>query len=141
MLRAILFMIAGALCFTLLNTLVRSVSYLSTFQLVFFRSIGSVLCCTVFLLSQKISFLGNQPKWLFLRGVVGLISMALFFKAIQMMPLGSAVALRYLSPFFAAFMAVIFLGEKMRGGQWIFFCTAFIGVLLVKGFDPRISTI
>lgn len=57
------------------------------------------------------------------------------------MPMGSAVSLRYLSPFFAAALAIILLGEKVKPLQWLFFGTAFIGVVILKGFDARISMI
>ncbi len=56
------------------------------------------------------------------------------------MPMASAVSLRYLSPIAAAILAIIFLGEKVRKLQWLFFVAAFIGVALLKGFDTRIST-
>lgn len=65
--------------------------------------------------------------------------MALFFKAIQLMPMGTAVSLRYLSPFFAAGFAVLLLKEKMKNIQWVFFLTAFIGVVMLKGFDHRVT--
>ena len=74
-----------------------------------------------------------------LRGLCGVISMFLFFKAIKLMPLGSAVTLRYISPFFAAGLSMIFLKERMKPIQWFYLFLAFIGVALLKGFDTRIS--
>lgn len=139
--KAILFMVLASLFFTALNTLVRSVNHLPTFQIVFFRSIGSAACCFIVLAYRRISPVGNAPRWLILRAVVGLTSMVLFFYAIKIMPLGSAVALRYLSPFFAAILAVVLLKEKMKSWQWFFFLTAFLGVLLIKGIDPRITVL
>ncbi len=133
-------MILAAVCFTGLNVMIRQVDRLPAFELVFFRSIGSVICCLLVLLPKKISLRGNHKQMLLLRGAVGVISMTLFFKAIQLMPLGTAVSLRYLSPFFAAGLAIIFLKEKVRNIQWLFFLIAFIGVVMLKGFDARIST-
>jgi len=83
--------------------------------------------------------LGTNRKWLVLRAVVGLTAMTLFFRAIQLMPIGSAVSLRYMAPFFTAIIAVLFLGERMKPLQWLFFLMAFMGVAILKGFDPRIS--
>ena len=76
---------------------------------------------------------------LILRGVVGVTSMALYFRAIQLMPVGSAISLRYLSPFFAAGLAIWILHERMIKWQWLFFILAFAGIVMLKGFDPRIS--
>lgn len=132
-------MVVAALFFTVLSSLIRYVDHLPTFQLVFFRCLGSLLCCVLILLQMKRNVWGNRPKWLVYRSLVGLASMILFFRAIQLMPLGSAVTLRYLSPFFAAILAMILLKEKMRPLQWIFFAGAFLGVLMVKGWDPRIT--
>ena len=117
----------------------RFVDHLPTFELVFFRSIGTVICCWFILWKYKIPPLGKQIPLLFTRGIVGLISLALFYKALQIMPLASAVSMRYLSPFFAAALAIYFLKEKVFNLQWLFYISAFVGVVLLKGFDSRIS--
>lgn len=55
------------------------------------------------------------------------------------MPLASAVTVQYLSPFFTAILAIIFLREKIKPVQWFFFAISFAGVLALKGLDERIS--
>lgn len=137
--KAIYFMLISAMCFTGINAVVRHVDHLPTFELVFFRAAGSLVCCVILLAKLKISPLGTNRKLLLARGIVGLISLALFYKALQMMPMASAVSLRYLSPFFAAVFAIYFLKEKMISLQWLFYALAFVGVLMLKGFDSRIS--
>ena len=134
-------MIAAAAGFTVVNIGVKYLDHMGTFQLVFFRAIGSAICCFVYLWRAGISVIGNNQRILILRSVVGLISITLFFKAIQIMPFASAVALRYLSPLFATAFAVFFLHEKVKPIQWFFVLTAFAGVVLIKGFDPRVSMI
>jgi len=57
------------------------------------------------------------------------------------MPLGASVTLKYLSPVFTAIFAVLFLKEKVRPIQYLFFIGAFVGVLLLKGFDTRIDNL
>lgn len=139
--RAIYYMVISAICFTGINSVVRFVDHLPVFELVFFRAIGTVICCLLIIRQQKIPIMGNNKKLLALRGVVGLISLTLFYKALQIMPMASAVSLRYLSPFFAAGFAIYFLKEKMINIQWLFYFLAFCGVVLLKGFDSRISMI
>jgi len=134
-------MVISAICFTGINSVVRFVDHLPVFELVFFRAIGTVICCLLIIRQQKIPIMGNNKKLLALRGVVGLISLTLFYKALQIMPMASAVSLRYLSPFFAAGFAIYFLKEKMINIQWLFYFLAFCGVVLLKGFDSRISMI
>lgn len=108
-------------------------------QVVFFRAFGTFIFIFPYMLYKKVPVIGNNPKWLCLRAGLGLISLATFFMAIQMMPLGSAISIRYLGPIFAALLAYVFLKEKIVGMQWLCFFIAFMGVLMIKGFDLRID--
>ena len=119
-----------------MNAQVKYLIDYSTFQLVFFRSLGSLFITFGFLKSQKINMLGNQKKLLILRGLVGVISMILFFWGIHYISIGSAVTLRYISPIFAAILAVFFLSEVIKPLQWFFFIIAFTGVFLINNYDP-----
>ena len=65
----------------------------------------------------------------------------LFFIAIQRVPLGSAISIRYIGPIFGSLLAMIWLKEKVNIYQWLSFGLAFGGVLLLKGFDIRIDTV
>lgn len=137
----ILFMLTAALCFTVINMIAKSLNHLPAFELVFFRSIGTVVCATFVIAKQGIPIFGNNPKILIIRALTGVTSMVLYYEAIRRMPIGTAAALRYLSPFFAAGLAVIFLGERVKKLQWLFLAAAFAGVILLKGFDSRLSLI
>ena len=67
-----------------------------------------------------------------MRGVFGTIALSMFFYTLQQIPLASAVTIQYLSPIFTALFAAIFLKEKMKLKQWIYFAIAFGGVALLK---------
>lgn len=134
-------MIFAALCFTIMNGIVREVDHLPTLEIVFFRGLGSLVICWVVLGRRRLSPMGKQPRLLLTRAVLGLSSMSLYYWAIQLMPLGTAVTLRYLSPFFAVALATVFLGEQARPIQWLFLVGAFAGVVLIKGFDASLSTL
>lgn len=131
-------MVLSAFFFGCANLALGYVNHLPTFQLVFFRAIGTVICCIFILAKKQINPIGNHPKWLILRSLVGITSLVLFYKALQLMPIASAVSLRYLSPFFASLLAVLLLKERMKWLQWIFLLSAFIGVIMLKDFDNRI---
>ncbi|GAL61682.1 permease of the drug/metabolite transporter (DMT) superfamily [Algibacter lectus] len=105
-------MLISTLAFACMNTTVKYLSNFSAFQIVLFRSVGSLFFTFGFLLKNKISLAGNNKKLLILRGVVGVTSMSLFFMATKYLPIGSAVSLRYLAPIFAAIFAVFLLKEK-----------------------------
>jgi len=139
--KAIFFMVLSTLAFTGMNGLLKFLTDYSGAQLVFFRSIGSLVFTFGYLLSQGIPILGTHRKLLVTRGLFGASSMLFFFIAVHYMPIGSAVALRYIAPIFAAIFAIIILKEKVSPMQWLFFGLAFLGVLVLKGFDGSIPPI
>ena len=139
--KAIYFMLLSTLAFTLMNGLLKFLTSYSAYQMVFFRSLGSLFFTFGFLLNKKIPVLGTHRKLLILRGLVGSTSMVLFFMALHYMPLGSAVGLRYIAPIFAAIFAILLLRENVKPIQWLFFMISFLGVLVLKGLDGNIPLI
>lgn len=138
--RAIKFMLISTLSFTLMNAVVKYLIDINSYQIVFFRSAGSLFFTFGYLYKHKIPILGNQRKLLVLRGLIGVTSMTLFFLSIKYITLGSAVSLRYIAPIFAAIFAVFLLREKVKNIQWLFFAIAFSGVLVLKGLDSQMNS-
>ena len=132
-------MLLSTFFFALMNAVIKELNYYSSFQLVFFRSIGSLALTTLYLKVKNISFWGKKMNLLIYRGLAGVISMTLFFTSVQYISVGSAVTLRYVAPLFAAVLVVIFLKEKIFPLQWLFFIIALFGVVLIKGFDSSVS--
>ncbi len=139
--KAVRFMIIGMLAFACLNFIVKYLDHISAFQLVFFRAAGTLLITLPIIYSKRLNPFGNKKWFLLSRAIVGTSSLLLFFLALKLMPLGTCVTLRYLAPIFAAIFALWLLKETVRPPQWIFFLISFSGVLLVKGFDPDLSTL
>ena len=133
-------MLISALAFACMNAIVKFLTDVSPFQIVFFRSGSSLFFTFGFLLKNKIPIIGTNNKLLILRGLVGVTSMTLFFMSIKYLSVGTAVSLRYIAPIFAAIFAVILLKEKIKLLQWFFFLTAFSGVIILKGFDTQLNT-
>ena len=131
----------ATLSFAVMNTLAKVLSDFHPMQVVFFRAFGSAIFIWPFMVYNRISFVGNNVKFLFLRGFLGLISLATFFYVIQRIPLGSAISIRYLGPLFGAGLAYYFLKEKINWKQCVSFAIAFTGVLVLKGFDVRIDNL
>jgi len=132
-------MIFATICFTIMQVFVKQAAALHTFEITFFRSAITSLCCFIYLWHNRLPIIGNNQKILFLRAFLGIISMTSFFLTLQWMPFGASVSLKYLSPVFAAIAAIILLKEKIKPRQWLFFAMALTGVLLLKGFDTRIN--
>jgi len=136
---AIFYMIFSVIAFSLMNTVVKSLTSFSAYQIVFFRSIGTLFFTIPLIIKYKISFFGNNKKWLVIRGAAGVISLTCFFQSLNYLSVGTAVSLRYIAPIFATIFAFIFLKEKIKPMQWFLFLVAFIGVLIIKGFGGNLN--
>lgn len=132
-------MLLSTFFFALANLCVKFVSHLSAMEVVFFRCSLGVLFCWYGLRGSGTSWLGSSRARLALRGLFGTLALFLFFSTLQKMPLASAVTIAYLSPVFTAVLAMFLLKEEVAGRQWLFFAVAFLGVVLIERFDPRIS--
>ncbi len=125
--------------FALANVIVKQLGHLPFYELVFFRSAISVVMVGALLKQYNMSFVGTHKKLLLLRGLMGTCALTLFFYSLQNMPLASATSLQYMSPIFTVIIAQVFFGEKVKSIQWLYFFSAFVGVMIVKGFDPEIT--
>lgn len=139
--RGIIFILIATFAFAIMNTMVKSLSDLHPMQVVFFRALGTFLIIFPYMIFKKVSIIGQHPKILFLRALVGLISLSTFFIALQRIQLGSAISIRYLGPIFGAILAYFYLKEKIAKLQWLSFAIAFLGVILLKGYDPSIDLV
>jgi len=88
---------------------------------------------------KKINPLGKNRKILFLRGLAGALALMMFFTTLQEIPLASAVTIMFLGPIFTAILGVWIVKEKVFPLQWVFFALSLIGIVMIKGFDPRVS--
>jgi len=132
-------MLSSVVLYTSANLCVKELSHLGTFQLVFLRSTVSLLLCVIYLKRAGIPLLGNNRKWLFVRGFVGMVALSGFFHTVKHIPLASATVIQYFSPVFTVLLALLFLQERVHKAQWLFLGLALAGIVMVKGFDPRVT--
>lgn len=135
-------MIISTLCFTVMQSLIKylPVGRIPTIEQTFFRSIVTAVFCLGFMLKKHITFKVKNVKLIVVRSIVGTISMFSFFYILPRMPLGTSVTIKYLSPVFTALFAGAMLNEKINTKQWFYIILAFVGILLLKGFDSRVTT-
>ena len=139
--RGVYFMVLATMFFAIMNIMVKYIPRIGAVEIVFFRSVVSLAMSYTVLKSKGISVWGTNKKWLIIRGIAGSIGLLCFFATIKMMPLGSAIAIQYLSPIFTALLGIYLVKEKVKPVQWIFFAMAFAGVVAIQGFDPRVTSI
>lgn len=132
-------MLSSVVLYTTANLCVKELAHLGTFQLVFLRSAVSLVLCAVYLKRKGLPLLGNNKRWLVLRGLMGMIGLAGFFHTVRHIPLASATVIQYFSPVFTVLLALAFMQERVHKWQWFFLGSALVGIVMVKGFDPRVS--
>ncbi|HLP52225.1 MAG TPA: DMT family transporter [Chitinophagales bacterium] len=133
------YMLLSTLSFAVMNVFIKKVSNVPAMEVVFFRCLVSMLLCLIIIYQDKADWKGSNRKLLLARGIFGTIALYTFFITLQNIPLGTAVTIQYLSPIFTTVIAIFWLREKVKPLQWLFFALSFAGVLVIKGFDNRIS--
>lgn len=134
-----LHMLLATFCFALMNLSIKMVSHIPAVEVILFRSAISLGASYYMIRKLGLHPLGNNRRFLLLRGFFGMVSLTTFFFTLQKMPLASAVTLQYLSPIFTLLFAVFFLKERVHWIQWLCFGVAFAGVAIIRGFDDRVE--
>ncbi|MBP7398990.1 MAG: DMT family transporter [Chitinophagales bacterium] len=137
---AVYYILLATLLFAIMNVLIKYLTHIPSYEIVFFRSVISFVITLGILMRLKIFPFGRGNRfWLIVRGLAGSAALLLFFYTLQHLPLATAVTIQYLSPIFTILFASILIKEPVHWKQWIFFLLAFAGVFVIKGFDPRVS--
>ncbi len=132
-------MLLAGIFFALMNVSVKYIPHIPAIEIILFRSIFSLVFSYLVLKNQKVSVFGNNKKLLVIRGIVGSISLILFFYTLQKIPLASAVTIQYLSPIFTTILGIFLVKERVKPIQFLFFGISFAGVLFLQGFDTRVN--
>ena len=133
---AVLWMIFGSICFGTMNALVKWTSVnADVWMIIFIRSLVIALAVIIFTRFRGTSLKMNDPKKMFLRCLVGLIAMILYFSALSLIPIGQAVTLQYTAPLFVALLSGSLIREKVSTSVLISLFTAFIGIILIVSPD------
>lgn len=103
-------------------------------ELVFFRSLVSFLISAAIIKYRGLPLLGNNRRWLLLRGTAGMLALTIFFFTLHKLPLAIASTLQYLSPIFTVLIASQLFREKVSKMQYFSSLIAFSGVVFI-GFN------
>lgn len=142
MVRGILYIILSGISFFVVNFFVKMLGNPSNpiipnlqkypaHELVFFRSVVSFSISAAIIKYRGLSLLGNNRRWLFLRGTAGMVALTLFFFTLHKLPLAIASTLQYLSPIFTVLIASRLFGESVSRIQYLSSLIAFIGVAFI----------
>jgi drug/metabolite transporter (DMT)-like permease len=133
-LRGGLWMMSGALCFTIMTTLIRDLAQdIHPFEIAFFRIAANVIFMIPFVLrvGAATAFRTNNHKIYMFRALVGVTFLMTFFPGAAMIPVSASQALIFTAPLFATIMAVLFLGEILHVRRIAALAIGFAGALVI----------
>jgi len=130
--RAMLWMVAMGILFTLLNTLTKVLAHeMDPWQVGFLRYLfGGVVMLGPALAAGR-ALASKSPGLHLVRGLFHVGGMMLWFAALPFVTLPELTAIGFSGPLFVCIGAVLFLKERMSGARWIAVLAGFGGVLLV----------
>jgi len=129
-------MFASAALFSIMALMVKILSStVPPAEIIFFRSFISVVVILLLGVTGKVHFHAHAKDKLIFRGIVGGISLMLYFYSITMTSLSNAVLLAYTYPIFASMFSIMYLKETLTREKIIFIIAAFLGLLLILQFD------
>ncbi|MFA6313456.1 MAG: DMT family transporter [Sterolibacterium sp.] len=127
-----LWMVAASLLFACMGVCVKlgSVQF-SAAELVFSRGAVALLIIYAYVRLAGLSLATPHWRTHLVRGVAGFVSLVMYFYAISMIPLATAVTLNYTSPLFLALLLAFWLKEKIRPLLFVALAMGFMGVILL----------
>ncbi|MFD2033711.1 DMT family transporter [Belliella marina] len=133
-------MLLAGFLFSLMNVAVKLIPHIPAIEIILFRSVMSFFMTYFALKRSNIPLFGNNRSLLVIRGIAGSIGLMTFFYNLQTIPLASAVTINYLAPIFTTILGIFIVKEKVAKRKYLYFGISFLGVIIIEGFDPRIST-
>ncbi len=125
-------MLAAAFFFAVMGVLVKIASHkFSSAELVFYRSLVGLIFIGSYVSTNRLSLRTKLIKMQMSRSIIGFISMVMFFYAISVLPLATAITLNYTSPLAMAAILTIALHERPKKILIIAIITGFLGVTLL----------
>ena len=137
--RGVWMMLLASLSFGLMNVSVKFVHHMPVSEVVFFRAVVQIILSLTVLFQLKQSPWGKNPKLLAMRGLFGSIGLFCYFYTLQVMPLGNAIVIHYLSPILTTLVAVALGDEKNHPLSYVFFGLCMIGVVVVNGVSADVT--
>ena len=135
-------MAAAGLFLTLGNVLVQFVyleyKALSSYEILFTRSLIQLLFCIVFMVSRKVHLFGDKKLnllKLFFMGVVEVAAIVFFYLSLQIIPVADATVVQFTSPVFTVFFSFLLLRKGCGVIEVLCGCISFFGVVVIAKPD------
>lgn len=100
-------------------------------EIVFYRSLIALALMFALMRLRGVGLASPHLRYQVFRGISGFVSLLMYFYAIAMLPLATAVTLNYTSPLFLAVYFAAFSGMRLSRGVFAALVIGFAGVVLL----------
>ncbi len=125
-------MLVSALAFSIMSAFVKAAgTRLPSQEIVLARALISLGLSWGALRYAGVPILGNDKKWLTIRGVFGFVGLSCVYYSLTHLPIAAASVIQYMHPVFTAVIAAAFLREKVGNVVGLSLAISFVGLLFV----------
>ena len=136
--KGIIFILLAMLVFSVQDSIMKYIfSFVSLYEVYLIRTLVSLAVILLFLkLTKKpIVFKTQYPLLTFCRVILFFFGFSFFYVSLTVLPLGTATALFFVTPFLITIFAKFFLKEKIGPRRWLAVIIGFIGVYVILNPD------
>jgi len=138
--KGIILILLAMMIFSVQDSLMKYIySFVSLYEVYLVRTLVSIIIILLFLKLRKkpIVFKTQYPLLTFCRVILFFFGFSSFYVSLTVMPLATATALFFVTPFLITIFANIFLKEEIGFRRWFAVIIGFIGVYIVLNPDFR----
>jgi len=136
--RGIILILLGMLAFAVQDSIMKYIySFVSLYEVYSIRTLVSLVAILLFLKFTKkpIVFKTQYPLLTFCRVVLFFFGFSFFYVSLTVLPLATATALFFVTPFLITIFAKFFLKEQIGPRRWLAVVIGFIGVYVILNPD------
>ena len=136
--KGIIFILLAMMVFSVQDGIMKHIySFVSLYEVYLIRTIVSFLLILIFLKYKKkpIVFKSKYPFLTSCRVILFFFGFSSFYISLTVLPLGTATALFFVSPFLITIFAHFFLKEKIGPRRWAAIAVGFVGVYITLNPD------
>ena len=136
--KGIIFILLGMLAFAVQDSIMKYIySFVSLYEVYLIRTLVSLIIILLFLQITKkpIVFKTQYPVLTFCRVVLFFFGFSFFYISLTVLPLATATALFFVTPFLITIFAKFILKEQIGPRRWLAVIVGFIGVYIILSPD------
>ena len=136
--KGIIFILLGMLAFAVQDSIMKYIySFVSLYEVYLIRTLVSLIIILLFLQITKkpIVFKTQYPVLTFCRVILFFFGFSFFYISLTVLPLATATALFFVTPFLITIFAKFILKEQIGPRRWLAVIIGFIGVYIILSPD------